>query len=102
MVNDILQLLFTLPGERVHEPNFGTRLRAAPFEPLDEVTMATLRTQILAALAREEPRITQTQVFLEKNEQQYQLRVTVSGVLSFDPNVKLLIEAAVPITGGNT
>jgi len=100
--NDILQLLLTLPGERVHEPNFGTRLRAAPFEPLDDVTMSALRTEILAVLEREELRITQTQVFLKKDEQQLQLRVTVSGVLSFDPNVKLLVETAIPITGGNT
>jgi len=97
--NDILQLLLTLPGERVHEPFFGTRIRAAVFEPLDDVTMSELEEEIRAAIANEEPRLTDPNVYMQKDEQRNTLRITVSGRLTLDPNTILKAEAEVPLPG---
>jgi phage baseplate assembly protein W len=55
--NDILQLLLTLPGERVMMPGFGTQLRAVIFEQLDQVTLDILNVGILGAIGQYEPRI---------------------------------------------
>ena len=55
--NDLLQLLLTLPGERIYRPTFGTPLRAMPFQPLTKQVLDDLRTKILLAVAQHEPRV---------------------------------------------
>ena len=95
--NDVLQLLLTVPGERVHEPDYGTLLRATPFEPFDEATLAPLRTGIIAAIKAEEPRMLDPEVFFEEDKDNNLVRVKITGTLSFDPNTQLLVETAVPL-----
>jgi phage baseplate assembly protein W len=36
---DLLNHIWTIPGERVMQPDFGTRIPLLAFEPLDEVTL---------------------------------------------------------------
>jgi hypothetical protein len=48
----IIQLLFTTPGERVNEPEFGCGLLALVFEPSDSVLAAALEFTIGEALVR--------------------------------------------------
>jgi phage baseplate assembly protein W len=43
---DLLNHLYTIPGERVNQPNFGTRLPLLAFEPLDEKTINIIRDDI--------------------------------------------------------
>jgi len=53
----IHQILNTVPGERVMEPEFGAKIQNFLFEPLDEVLMQVIRTEALLAITRWEPRI---------------------------------------------
>lgn len=48
----ILQVLFTAPGERVHQPEFGCGLFNLVFEPNDAVLAPALQFTIGQALAR--------------------------------------------------
>jgi phage baseplate assembly protein W len=48
----ILQLLFTSPGERVHQPEFGCGLLTMVFEPSDPVVAAAIEFTIGQALVR--------------------------------------------------
>lgn len=36
---DLLNHIYTIPGERPHLPNFGTRIPLLAFEPLDQKTL---------------------------------------------------------------
>lgn len=97
--NDILQLILTVPGERVHRPTFGTILRASVFDPFDDQTLSTIRDDILTAIANEEPRVTDVEVFLKGDKDEQVLRVTVTCVLTFNPNIKLELETAINAPG---
>lgn len=48
----IIQLLFTAPGERVHQPEFGCGLLNLVFEPNDAVLAPAMQFTIGQALAR--------------------------------------------------
>ena len=56
--NDILQILLTIPGERVMRPDFGTPLRAYPFELLDSpAELDTLSETIKSQITKYEERV---------------------------------------------
>ena len=47
---DLLNYIYTVPGERVHQPEFGTRIPLLAFEPLDAATLAIVREDLTAAI----------------------------------------------------
>ncbi|MCK9558808.1 MAG: GPW/gp25 family protein, partial [Candidatus Cloacimonetes bacterium] len=55
--NDLLQLLLTVPGERVQRPDFGTLLRSTVFEPMTSSVISNLQANILSAIDTYEPRL---------------------------------------------
>lgn len=55
--DSIYNILQTLPGERVHDPNFGCSLRILIFEPLDEFLAYQIKTEVSKALTKYEDRI---------------------------------------------
>jgi phage baseplate assembly protein W len=48
----VLQLLLTSPGERVNQPEFGTRLRDLVFDPNNDILAAATEFAITRALQR--------------------------------------------------
>lgn len=48
----ILAALFTAPGERVNQPDFGVGLNRVVFETLDPLTLAALEFRVSEGLAR--------------------------------------------------
>lgn len=50
--NKMMQILFTVPGERVNLPDFGCGLRDLVFEGNNEVLVSTTRFKIHRALTR--------------------------------------------------
>lgn len=48
----IIQVLFTAPGERVNQPEFGCGLFNLVFEPNDDILAAAMEFTITQALAR--------------------------------------------------
>ncbi|WP_084737674.1 GPW/gp25 family protein [Cystobacter ferrugineus] len=46
-------VLFTAPGERVNQPDFGAGLNRAVFETLDELSIAALEFRVSQALRRD-------------------------------------------------
>lgn len=67
LIQDMQQLLLTLPGERINRPEFGCNLRSQVWENLD--TAAELgKSSIHEALENYEPRITVTGVTSDVND----------------------------------
>jgi phage baseplate assembly protein W len=66
----IYQIVATEPGERINEPEFGTRLRDVIFEPLDWTVISIIRNRILTSIRRWEKRV---------NIYEYDVTVTREG-----------------------
>jgi phage baseplate assembly protein W len=73
--NDLLQLLNTIPGERVYRPTFGTALRSSLFEPIDNNTLYDLRHSMINAINVHEPRVSLVSLDLSSNEAQNQIQI---------------------------
>ncbi len=48
---DLLNHIYTIPGERPHLPEFGTRIPLLAFEPLDANTLSVVREDLTKAIA---------------------------------------------------
>ena len=90
--NDILQLLLTVPGERLHRPDFGTNLRSYVFEILDDTTTEMLRTEIIASLSKYEKRvkIDVLQITQEQTTNSINIKLVTSMISS--PETKIVID----------
>ena len=87
-VRQMLELLiFTMPGERVMRPDFGSGLRTLVFEPINVTTVARVQAKVRDALVSWEPRIDVLEV-----------TVTPRG----DPPSTLLIELSYRVRATNT
>lgn len=53
---DLLNHIYTIPGERVMNPEFGTRISMLAFEPLDEQTVDIVRED-LTKVINYDPRV---------------------------------------------
>lgn len=62
ILESVINILITEPGERVMNPMFGCKLRAFLFEPIDDVTAVYIRKEIEYAIETFEPRIEELQV----------------------------------------
>lgn len=84
--NDLLQLILTVPGERVFRPDFGTPLRSAVFEPMDRITTEDLRDKVIEAIQQHERRVTLVTLDIIGYEDQNALRIKLVARLRSDPS----------------
>ena len=90
--NDILQLILTSPGERVHRPAFGTPIRSAVFDPSDDKSYDDLADDIQEAIDESEPRVFNTSVTVQPIDDGQVVHVTVVASLTFDPDAIIKLE----------
>lgn len=55
--SQIFNILGTIPGERVMEPTFGSRLNLMLFEPVDRITGEAIKREVFGSLETWLPRI---------------------------------------------
>jgi phage baseplate assembly protein W len=53
---DLLNHIYTIPGERVMQPNFGTRIPLLAFQPLDQTTLKIIEDD-LRMVVNYDPRV---------------------------------------------
>jgi len=83
--NDILQLLSTIPGERVMRPDFGVNIRNMVFEQINDVTIDLLRDEIIAAISKFEPRVNLLSVSLTPGNDRNSLVIKMYCNFKQDP-----------------
>lgn len=98
--NDILQLLLTVPGERVMRPDFGVNLRNFVFEPMTQRSLFSLRTEIQHQIATQEPRVIVRDVELERDDDANKLAIRITASLRKDPMRRFTIEQFINIAVG--
>lgn len=90
--NDILQLLLTVPGERVNRPNYGTPLRSFVFENNTVAGIDALRVDIREAILNFEPRVGIERLEITQDADAHTLKLLLIVFLHKDPKVRLTIE----------
>ncbi len=90
--NDILQLLLTVPGERVMRPLFGVPLRSFVFEQFDDGDFVALEGVIKSAIEDQDPRVTVVEVSVVKDEERNGIALSVVFKLKKDPSRELTVE----------
>jgi hypothetical protein len=95
--NDLIQLLLTSPGERAFRPEFGTELRRSTFEPIDTFAIDTLRASIAESIRQFEPRVSTSDIVIERDDNNNQLNIKVFAALTIDPNRILELNLTIPI-----
>jgi phage baseplate assembly protein W len=57
IARSIRNIVFTLPGEKFFNPNFGSRVSRSLFENIDEITASNIRDEIATSIVNYEPRV---------------------------------------------
>ncbi len=74
----IRNIIFTLPGEKFFNPNFGSRINRSLFENIDEFSANTIKDEIDSSLRNYEPRIILDLVTAIPNYDNNSFDVTIS------------------------
>lgn len=90
--NDILQLLLTIPGERVMRPKYGVNLRNFVFENLVSSDLSILKSNIAEQLTIYEPRVNIVTIDLVPDPDRNGLQIKIVVTLKKDPKKQLSIE----------
>ena len=57
IARSLKNIVFTLPGEKFFNPDFGSRISASLFENLNDVTASIIVDEIISSVERFEPRV---------------------------------------------
>jgi phage baseplate assembly protein W len=57
IARSIRNIVFTLPGEKFFNPNFGSRVSRSLFENVDEISASNIRDEIANSINNFEPRV---------------------------------------------
>lgn len=90
--NDILQLLLTVPGERVMRPDFGVNLRNYVFEPGTNTDLSILQSDIRYQIQTQEPRVIVDDVTIRKSLDDNRIEIKIVVTPKKDPKRQLTIE----------
>ena len=90
--NDLLQLLLTVPGERVNRPEFGTPLRSYVFEQGSQSDLLALQQDVIQAIASFEKRVNKEFLQITFNEDENKLMIKLIVSLKKDPKRQLTIQ----------
>ena len=81
-------IVFTLPGEKFFDENFGSNVSASLFENVDDINASAIRDEIIQSINNNEPRVDLQNVKIIPNFDENQFDVIIKY---------LIIGAEVPI-----
>ena len=81
-------IVFTLPGEKFFNENFGSSVSASLFENIDDITASAIKDEIIQSINNNEPRVELQNVKIVTNFDENQFDVIIKY---------LIIGAEVPI-----
>ena len=96
--NDIIQLLLTVPGERVMRPDYGVNIRSFIFEQMVPRDINRLRREIFDALENYEPRVDVQDVIIKREDDLNRILIRIIVNMKKDPERQLTIEQFIDLT----
>ena len=77
IARSIRNIVFTQPGEKFFNPEFGSRVSESLFEIVDEVSSIAIRDEIKSSIINYEPRVKLLDVVVIPNVDDNEMNVTV-------------------------
>ena len=77
IARSIRNIVFTRPGEKFFNPNFGSRVSESLFENVDNSSAIVIRDEIRNSIKNFEPRVKLLNVFVRPNSQFNEMNVTI-------------------------
>jgi phage baseplate assembly protein W len=77
IARSIRNIVFTLPGEKFFNPDFGSRVSKILFENIDEITSSNIRDEIALSIINYESRVTLKDVIVTANYDNNNFDVTI-------------------------
>ena len=78
IARSIRNIVFTLPGEKFFDENFGSRISKSLFDNIDDLTAATIRDEIERSIRNNEPRVNLRSVRTNPNFENNEFDVTIT------------------------
>ena len=77
IARSIRNIVFTQPGEKFFNPDFGSRITESLFENMDEVSALSIRDEIENSITRFEPRVNVIEVKVIPNFEANEMNATI-------------------------
>ena len=77
IARSIRNIVFTSPGEKFFNPNFGSRISESLFENVDEVSALAIEDEIKSSIINFEPRVNLSFVNVKPNPDDNEMNVTI-------------------------
>ena len=77
IARSIRNIVFTQPGEKFFNPEFGSRVSESLFEIVDEVSTIAIRDEIRSSIINYEPRVNLLDVLVNPNQDENEMNVTI-------------------------
>ena len=77
IARSIRNIVFTQPGEKFFNPEFGSRVSESLFEVVDEVSTIAIRDEIRSSIINYEPRVNLLDVIVNPNPDENEMNVTI-------------------------
>ena len=77
IARSIRNIVFTRPGEKFFEPNFGSKITESLFENIDEVSALAIRDEIEFSIREFEPRVNLERVKVTPNFENNEMNATI-------------------------
>ena len=77
IARSIRNIVFTQPGEKFFNPDFGSRVSESLFEIVDDVSSIAIRDEIRSSIINFEPRVNLLDVLVIPNEDDNEMNVTI-------------------------
>lgn len=74
-------IVFTLPGEKFFDENFGSHISASLFENIDDITASAIKDDIIQSINNNEPRVDLQRVTIYPNFDENQFDVLIKYLI---------------------
>jgi phage baseplate assembly protein W len=95
--NDILQLIYTNPGERVYRPSYGIGIRRFVFDQLDSQTINSLKENIITQIGLFEKRVSIESLDINEKRDKNTIEILLVCSLIQQPDEIFSIDLSLPI-----
>ena len=77
IARSIRNIVFTSPGEKFFQPDFGSKISESLFEIVDDSSAITIRDEIRSSIINYEPRVNFLDVIVNPNPDENEMNVTI-------------------------
>ena len=77
IARSLRNIVFTQPGEKFFQPEFGSRVTESLFDIADEVSASAIRDEIRSSIINYEPRVKLLDVTVIPNPRENEMNVTI-------------------------